>query len=191
MGVSGAVLAPEAQLQALVRQWGGFATDGAKGGRKLQAQRHPTHCLHELHRVTRCCTGPPHDTQAAVVMWCSLEVMQGLVPCTRLAGRLASACSHNDDSNMCCMDTRCSCQRYLERLIYGFVSGWRMGPRDDPTLEWTKLPGLAIVLQLVETALLQNVYTSKLQLYRSLPASAEVCQGTCMHLGHWTCYQLS
>ena len=60
------------------------------------------------------------------------------------------------------------------------ASGWRMGPRDDPSLEWTKLPGLQPVLQLIEAALLQSVYTSKLLLYRSLRACAQVKCRPCM-----------
>ena len=56
-----------------------------------------------------------------------------------------------------------------------------MGPRDDPSLEWTKLPGLQPVLQLIEAALLQSVYTSKLLLYRSLRGCAKVKCRACTH----------
>ena len=56
-----------------------------------------------------------------------------------------------------------------------------MGPRDDPSLEWTKLPGLQPVLQLIEAALLQSVYTSKLLLYRSLRGCAQVRCRPCTH----------
>ena len=49
-----------------------------------------------------------------------------------------------------------------------------MGVRPDPALEWTKLTGLQPALQLMEAALLQNVYAHKVLQFRSLRPCAKV-----------------